>query len=153
MQSVRQSFGVAHEAGRAWIFAYADKNTLTGSPWTCNRPRLHLVEQLLVDAVRGSAQRKFAQGRQVCRGKEMLQRALGLFGNVYLAFLQALDQVFRRQVHQFDLISAVEHRIRHGFAHAHMRDLRDDVVEAFDMLDVDGGVDVDPGASNSSTSR
>ena len=73
----------------------------------------------------------------------MLQRALGLFGDVDLALLQPLDQIVRREVDQFDGIGAVEHRIRHGLAHPHMRDLRDHVVEAFDVLDIDGGVDVD----------
>ena len=51
----------------------------------------------------------------------MLERALGLFGNVDLAFLQALDQVVRREVDQFDVVGAIENRIRHGLAHAHMR--------------------------------
>jgi len=73
----------------------------------------------------------------------MLQRALGLFGDVDLALFQPLNQVVRREIDQFDRIRAVEHRIRHGFAHAHMRDLGDDVVEALDMLDIDRRVDVD----------
>ena len=73
----------------------------------------------------------------------MLQRALGLLGNVDLALLEALDQVVGGEVDELDGIGAVEHRVRHGLAHANMRDLRDDVVEALDMLDVDGGVDVD----------
>ena len=74
----------------------------------------------------------------------MLQRALGLFGHVDLALFQALDQVVGGEVDELDGIGAVEHRVRHGFAHANMRDLGDNVVEALDMLDVDGGVDVDP---------
>jgi len=73
----------------------------------------------------------------------MLQRALGLFGDVDLALFQPLNQVVRREVDQFDRVRTVEHRIRHGLAHAHMRDLGDHVVEAFDMLDIDRGVDVD----------
>ena len=35
--------------------------------------------------------------------------------------------------------------VGHGLAHADARDLRDDVVEALDVLDVEGGVDVDAG--------
>ncbi len=73
----------------------------------------------------------------------MLQSALGLLGDVDLALPQPLDQIVRREVDQFDRVGAVEHRIRHGLAHPHMGDLGDDVVEAFDVLDVDGGVDVD----------
>ena len=73
----------------------------------------------------------------------MLQRALGLLGNIDLALLQPLDQVVGREVDQLDGVGAVEHLVRHGLAHPHMRDLRDHVVEAFDVLDVDGGIDVD----------
>ena len=35
--------------------------------------------------------------------------------------------------------------VGHRLAHAHARDLRHDVVQALDVLDVDGGVDVDAG--------
>ena len=73
----------------------------------------------------------------------MLERALGLPGDVDFAFLEPLDQVVGREVDQFDGVGAVEHGVRHCFAHAHMRDLRDHVVEALDVLDVDGRVDVD----------
>jgi hypothetical protein len=71
------------------------------------------------------------------------QRALGLFWNVDLALLQPLNQVIRRQVDEFDAVGAVENRIRHGLAHPDMGDLGDDIVKAFDVLDVDRGVDVD----------
>ena len=74
----------------------------------------------------------------------MLQRALGLLGDIDLALFQPLDQVVGREVDQLDGVGAIEHLVRHGLAHPHMRDLRDHVVEAFDVLDVDGGVDVDP---------
>ena len=73
----------------------------------------------------------------------MLERPLRLPGDVDLAFLQPLDQVVGREVDQLDRVGAVEHRIRHGLAHPHMRDLGNDVVEALDVLDIDRSVDVD----------
>ena len=48
-----------------------------------------------------------------------------------------------RQIDELDVVGAVEHRVRHGLAHPHMGDLRDDVVEALDVLNVDCRVDVD----------
>ena len=83
----------------------------------------------------------------------MLQRPLGLLGDVDLALLQALDQVVGRQVDQLDGVGPIEDRVRHRLAHAHVGDLRHHVVQALDVLDVDGGVDVDAGLSSSSTSR
>jgi hypothetical protein len=71
------------------------------------------------------------------------QRAFGLVRNIDLAFAQALDEIVRRDVDQLDRIGAIEDGIRDGFAHPDAGDLRDDVVEALDVLDVHGGIDVD----------
>ena len=73
----------------------------------------------------------------------MLQRALGLLGDVDLPLLEPLDQIVRSQIDELDGVGAVEHRVRHGLAHPHMGDLGDDVVEALDMLNIDCRVDVD----------
>ena len=73
----------------------------------------------------------------------MLKRSLGLLGYIDLALFQALDQIVGREVDELDRIGAVEHGVGHCLAHAHMGDLRDDVVQALDVLDVDRGVDVD----------
>jgi hypothetical protein len=60
--------------------------------------------------------------------------------------LEPLDQVVGRQIDQLDGVGAVEHRVRDRLAHAYVGDLRDHVVEAFDVLDIDSGVDVDAAA-------
>jgi len=86
------------------------------------------LSNLIVDPFGGAAQRELAQCGEVGRREEMLERALGLLGDVDLAFLESLDQVVGRQIDQFDRIGAIEHGIRHGFAHAYMSNLRDDVV-------------------------
>ena len=65
------------------------------------------------------------------------------FGNVDLPFLEPLDQIVGSQIDELDGVGAVEDRVRHGLAYPDMRDLRDDVVEALDVLNIDGGVDVD----------
>ena len=71
---------------------------------------LHVREQLLVDALGGAAQRQLAQRRQVAGREVVLERALGLLGDVDLALLQALDQVVGREVDQLDGVGAVEDR-------------------------------------------
>ena len=143
MQPVRQALGVAHEAGRARIFADADQDTLARRPRPRDRMGLHVREQLLVHALGRAAKRKLAQGGQVAGREVVLQRALGLLGDVDLPFLEPLDQIVRRQIDELDGVGAVEDRVRHGLAHPHMGDLRDDVVEALDVLNIDGRVDVD----------
>ena len=103
------------------------------------------LEKLVVDALGGAAQRQLAQRRQVARREVVLERALGLLRDIDLALLQPLDQVVRREVDELDVVGAVEDRVRHGLAHADAGDLRDDVVQALDVLDVERGVDVDAG--------
>ena len=146
VQAIRQSLGIAHKTRRARVLADADENALAGRPGSGDGARLHLREQLLVHPLRGAAQRKLAQRRQVGRRKKVRQRPLGLFRDVDLSFFEALDQIVRREIDQLDRVGAIEHRIRHGLAHADMRDLGDDVVQAFDVLDVDRRVDVDAAA-------
>ncbi len=143
VQPVRESLGVAHQPGRARILADADENALARGPGAGDGVRLHVGQKLLVDPLGRAPQRELAQGGQVAGREIMLERPLRLLGDVDLALLQPLDQIVGREVDQLDRIGAVEHRIRHGFAHPHMSNLRDDVVQAFDVLDVDGGVDVD----------
>ena len=145
MQPVGESLGVAHQAGRAQILADAHQNAFARRPRSLDRMRLHFREQLLVNPLGGAAQGQFAQRGEVGGREEMFERALGLFRNVDLALLEALDQIVGRQIDQFDGVGAVEHGIRHGLAHAHMSDLRDHVVEALDVLDIDGSIDVDAG--------
>jgi hypothetical protein len=57
--------------------------------------------------------------------------------------LEALDEIVGRQVDDLDIVGAVDDRIRNGLAHADTGDLRDDVVQALEMLDVERRVDVD----------
>ena len=134
---------VAHQARRARILADADQDALARGPGARDRVGLHMGEELFVDPLGGPAQRQLAQRGEIARREIMLERALGLSRDVDLAFLQPLDQIVGREVDQLDGVGAVEHRIRHGLAHPHMGDLRHHVVEAFDVLDVDGGIDVD----------
>ena len=53
------------------------------------------------------------------------------------------QQLVGRQIDELDLVGAGEHAIGHGLAHVDAGDLRDDIVQAFEVLHVDGRVDVD----------
>ena len=103
------------------------------------------VAQIAVHAVGGGLHRQLAQRGEVGGREERLQRLAGLLGQIHLPLLQPLDQLTRWQVDQHDVAQAVEHRIWHGLGHAHAGDAQHDVVEAFQVLDIDGGVDVDAG--------
>ena len=51
----------------------------------------------------------------------------------------------RRQIDQFDLVGVLKHAVGHGFPHLHVRDALDDVVKAFQVLDVHRRKHVDAG--------
>ena len=74
----------------------------------------------------------------------MAERPRRLVRDVDLALLQPLDQLVGRDVDDLDL-GAFEHPVGHGLAHPHLGEGGDDVVEAFEMLDVDRREDVDAG--------
>ena len=104
---------------------------------------LHVVEQLLIDALGRAPQRQLAQRRQVARGEIVLDRALGRLREIDLAFMQPLDQVVWGEVYDLDVVGLVDDGIGNGLAHPDAGDLRHDVVQALDMLDVERGVDID----------
>ena len=104
-----------------------------------------VLAHLPVDALRGAAQRHLAERDQVALAEEVLQRARRRLGHVDLAFVQALDQLVRREVDELHLVRVVEHVVGHRLPDADAGDLADDVVEALEMLDVHRRVDVDAG--------
>ncbi len=145
LQAVGHPLGMAHHVGAAGIAADAGEHALAGRPRAGDRVRLHVADHLVVDPLRGAAQCQFAQCRQVAGREIVADRALGLVRHVDLAVAQPLDQVLRRQVDQLDVVGLVDDRVRHRLAHADAGDARDDIVQAFDVLDIERGVDVDAG--------
>ena len=110
-----------------------------------DRLRLHALDQVGIDALGRAPQRQLAQRGQVLRLEETLDGARGGVLDVDLAFGETLEQFVGRKIDQDDLVGLVEHRVGHGFAHPHFGDLLHDVVEAFEMLDVERGPDIDAG--------
>src|SRR5579864_8002795 len=105
--------------------------------------RAHIVDHLRIDTLSRATQGQLAQGGEIAGLEVTADGALGLFRNVDFTFLQALDQIVWRQVDKLDVVSTVENGIWHCFAHAHASDLRHDVVETFEMLNVQCGIDID----------
>ncbi|MNO69773.1 hypothetical protein D3C76_606320 [compost metagenome] len=95
---------------------------------------------------RGSSlHRQLAQRGEVGLAEEGVDSRARLFRHVDLAFAQTLQQLARRQVDQQQLVGLLQHPVRHRLAHLHAGDVAHLVVEAFQVLDVDRGVDVDAG--------
>ena len=145
VQPVGEALGVAHEAGGARVLADADEHPLARGPGAGDGVGLHVGEELGVDPLRRAAERELAQRGEVAGGEVVRERAAGGLADVDLAVLEALDQVVGGDVDDLDVVGAVDDRVGHGLADPDAGDLGDHVVEALDVLDVDGGVDVDAG--------
>ena len=145
VQPVGEALGVADEAGGGGVLADADEDALAGGPGAGDGVGAHVGEELGVDALGGAAERELAQRGEVAGGEVVRERAARGLADVDLALLQALDQVVGGDVDDLDVVGAVDDRVGHRLADADAGDLGDDVVEALDVLDVDGGVDVDAG--------
>ena len=135
----------AHEAFGQRIGSDANQDAFAGRPRFADRVVLAIFAHRRIDAIRRRAQRELAQRDEIAFAEKRTQRVTHFFVDVNLAFAQTLEQFVRRQIDQLDFVGAVEHLVRHGLAHLHAGDLRDDIVEAFDVLHVDGRVDVDAG--------
>ncbi len=97
-------------------------------------------------AVGALAQGDLAQGGEVLDGEEVVLRALRLSLAVDEPRLQALEEVGGLYVDELDLVGVVKDAVGDALAHDDAGDGGHHVVQALDMLDVDGGVDVDAGA-------
>ena len=74
--------------------------------------RLHVSEQLVVDALSGAAQRQFPECSQIAGREIVFDRALGGIREVDLAFLKPLDQVVGGQVDDLDVVGLVDDGVR-----------------------------------------
>lgn len=77
--------------------------------------------------------------------EKVVHRLHRLGGGVDFSRLHPLEQLFRFDIDQFHLVGFVKARIEDALAYAHGRDGGDRVVQAFQMLHVDGRVHVDAG--------
>jgi hypothetical protein len=127
------------------MFIDADQHMLAGGPGTADGMGLHIFDHVAVHPLGGAPKRQFAQGGDVAGRKEMPQCPLRLGLHIDLALLEPLQKFIGGGVHHFDFVGFVQHFVRYGLAHMDAGDLRDHVIEAFDVLDVHRGIDVDSG--------
>ena len=82
----------------------------------------------------------------------MVHGAGGLKRTVNFSPVQPGQKVIGFDVHQLHLIGIIEHTVRHAFAHCNACNSGYNVVQAFQMLNIHGGVHINAKRSNSSIS-
>ena len=137
--------GAAGDPLRHIIRRDASEKPLGGAPRALDRLFAQIVDDFVVDTVGGAAQGKLAKRRQVAEREEVLGRPPRRIRQIDLALFEALDEFVGRDVDQHDIRRLLNHAIRHSLADEHASNARDDIGQAFKMLDVERGPDVDAG--------
>ena len=106
---------------------------------------LAIVLEGVVDAVGDPEQGQLAQRRQVARPEVVGEGGVDLLRAVDVAVGQAAAQRLGRHVDELDLVGDAHGVVRDRLPLADARDPLDDVVQRFEVLDVDGRDDVDAG--------
>ena len=96
-----------------------------------------------VDAIRRSAESHLAKSNEIARPEKVRHCELRLVRDVDLALIEPDQQFVHGQIHQLDLVGAVENGIRDGLAYRYAGHLRDEVIEAVKMLNIEGCIDRD----------
>ncbi len=95
-----------------------------------------------VHPVGAAAQRHFPERRQVLHRKKILHGSFRLRLFIDVPHLEPRYQLSRLNIHQFNLICIVKHRVGDALAHKHLGDGGDRIVQALDVLHIDRGVHI-----------
>lgn len=106
---------------------------------------LAVVLQLFVDPVGHPQERELAQRREVADAKVVAECGVNPFGAVDVSVRHAPAQGLGRHVDELDLVRGSHDGVRDRLALLDAGDALDNVVQRFEVLDVDGTDDVDAG--------
>ena len=143
VERVDQSFARANELLGLDVGADGNEHAVARKPRPRGPIREHRGARGGIDTIGDPPQRELAQRNEVRLAEEALDCRRDLLRHVDLAGLEPCEQVVGRKVDELDLVCLVEDPVRYRFALPYTRDLRDQIVEAFQMLNVDRRPDVD----------
>ena len=120
-------------------------HTLPRFPRPCDVVAGAVAVELVVHLVRQPQHCQLAQRGEVPDPEVVAQCGIHFFRRIDIAVRHSPLKSLRRHVHQLDLIRPAHHFVGHRFMLGDAGDLLDNVVDRLQMLDVDGGDDVDAG--------
>ena len=118
-------------------------DALTCLPRALDAVVLEVLLEILLDAVGDPEQRDLAERRQVPRPEVVGERGVDALGRVDVAVCHPAPDRFGCHVDQLDLLGLPDDRVRDRLLLLDARDAFNDVVDRFEVLDVQRGDDVD----------
>ena len=143
VQRIGKPLRGADQSLPATACANRDDDALARRPHRRDCFFLAILAHLRIDAIGRLPKRQLAQRDEIPLLKEVVERALDLLRNVDLAFLQPLEKLVGRKIDQLDFVGGLEEGVGQRLADPDAGDLADDVVQTFDVLNVEGGIDID----------
>jgi len=135
-QPVRQALGGPDEVLSIGAGPETHQDPLGSGPGLAHGVVLAVALHLDVHAVGRATQRQLPQGDQIAWAEEVPEGLLGELGEVDLPLFHALDELVRREIHEFHFVGLLEDRVGNALCHGDAGDLRHHAVEALDVLDV-----------------
>ncbi len=133
----RDARSPAHQRFRLGSAGHRDDHPLAGFPGVGDLLVGAIFRQRGVDLIGKPQQRDLAQRGQVAGAEVIGQRRVDSFRRVHVSVSKPAPQRFRRDIDQFDLSRSPDDLVGHGLALFDSGDLSDDVVEAFQVLDIE----------------
>ncbi len=140
--SLRHARGATDERLGSRRAGDRDQHPLAGLPRLSDVVTIAVALETFVDAVREPQQRKFPQRREVAGTEIVGERGVDPIRLVHVAVGHAPPQRFGRHVDEFDLVGCAHDPVWDGFSLLHPGDAFDDIVDGFEVLDVQGRDDV-----------
>src|SRR5271166_6025320 len=102
-----------------------------------------VFDHLAVHALRREPQREFTQSGEIAEREIILRRPFRRLRHINLAFVESLDEFVRGDVDENDVRRVEQHLVGHGLAHGDAGRARNDIRQAFEMLDIERTPNVD----------
>ncbi len=122
-----------------------DDQSFTGFPRTLDAVLVAVLEQFVVDPVGDPQQGEFSQRTQVPGSEVVAEGGVDALSGVDVAVCDAAAQRLGGHVDEFDLVRAADDVVGDRLLLLDTGDSGECVVEGLEVLDVDGGDDVDTG--------
>ena len=142
LQFVGQPARITKQHRAARLRINKGEKTLPRLPRARYGMRAHVIDHLRIDTLRRTAQCHFTQCRQIAGREKIMCSTPGGIREIDLAFLQPLQKIIRRDVDKLHIVGMIQNGVWHSLPHAHMGNLRNDIVQAFQMLNIQRRVDI-----------